>query len=227
MPLFAKNLSVILFSTFVFLLVGCTTTEKIDKAVAVSYANQPLTPKKKQADIITVMSPLIVNEETYSKTELTTKKSLSLLFYWDWKRYFTSSLNPKIAINNFTSAINVQARKNIEKLTGKTITFTINQIPAVFEYKERSQTVFAGLALTWSSINIIGKPHDLSISYNIQSDSAASKTGTITVAYPVESFRFKNFFSTFTNEIGSYLQVYDANIKLMGKQAFEKLAKEL
>src|SRR6188508_1645338 len=85
-------------------LFSCNNSKRIDKFIALEYNNEVPAVKKKTD--LGVSSSLATSTQTISVTNYKLEKLLPLLLYWRSTERYTIKLNPSIAVNNFSNALN-------------------------------------------------------------------------------------------------------------------------
>src|SRR3954453_22131755 len=96
-------------STLTAFLSSCLGPSKINKWVDNHYGESLNAPSKTKADYLAVTSPLVTADLKASQTKKQVKNFLPLLFYWQFDYVNTCTLNPKIPVNNFRSAVQAYA----------------------------------------------------------------------------------------------------------------------
>ncbi len=216
-------LTTLLFS---LALSGCLTAKKLDKFVAAQYENElPKPAKKKKADIeITSTVPPTV--QSISSTVHKTDKFLPLLFYWKYIHRQSCSLNPAIGVTNFTNAVNTVATKALtDKLHGRKLELTIEQIPSAFSLVAKENMIWLVYAVSWQKIYIEPEAKDLVVAYRVIGEGGG-KAGKITVRNG-EKNKGLRFFQSWKSATGEYLAEYNSNFTTMAKSFVSQLANEL
>jgi hypothetical protein len=206
---------------------SCLGPKKIDKWVSKKYGDS-IAISKKKSDFISVKSNQTFRINTPSITEKRTSNILPLLFYWQWDYKNTCTLNPQIAVNNFTSTVATYANKTLkEKLNGKRIEFTIENIPTVFALDDKAHLVWFIYAYGWDDFSIQPQKTDMVVSYKIfNTDNTEAKNGTIKIPDINKGFALR-MFQSLRNKTWEHLDQYNSNITLMSRQVIDQLIKEL
>lgn len=214
------------FISFIFY--SCITPKKIDSFIAEQYGNQLPKPARKKAADIEIVSGYNTNSNIISTTVKKTDKFLPLIVYWKYNHRFTSSLNPAIAVANFTNNINSVAGKELfQKLNGRNLELTVEQAPTTFSmvYKE-DVIVLLIYAISWSKAYIQPEQTDLVVSYKLKESGNVIKSGTITIKNKDLNQNWK-LFQRWKVAISDYLIQYNANAKAMTTSFIKQLSAEL
>lgn len=208
------------------LLTGCLTPAKFDIAVADNIALR--SPKKiKTNEYVSVTSPLLTGNDQVSES-IRTRKVLPLVVYWRFDEIFTCTLNPKIPIDNFTSAIFSAANKSLkEKLAGKKLELVVEKVPNVFSMRDRTHLVMVAMyPVHWSTVALLTENTDLTVAYKLLEGGVEAKQGRITIPYAKDK-NYLGFFQSWQKGVSEHLGQYETNIAAMSKSFIDALAKEL
>lgn len=208
----------------IFSLSGCFTAKNVDKLVAAQYNNElPKPAKKKKADI-EVVSTSSTNNAAISTTVHKTDKFLPLLVYWKYDHRQSCSLNPTIAVTNFSNAVNSAATKALtDKLNGKKLELAIEQAPAAFSIVLKENTILVG---TWAKVYIEPDFKDLVVSYKLIDGGNALKTGSITVKN-TDKNKGLRFFQSWRSATSEYVSIYNASFTTLAKSFVIQLSEVL
>ncbi len=206
---------------------GCLTPQRLDKFVAEHYNNELPKPNKKKKAEIEVTTSNAASNAPISTTVHKTDKFLPLLVYWKYDHRQNCSLNPSIAVTNFTNSINTLATKGLtEKLNGGKLELTVEQAPAAFSIVLKENLVWLIYGFSWSKIYIEPDTKDLVVSYKLLGSNAEMKTGKITVKN-TDKNRNLRFFQSWKSATSEYLSEYNSNYTSMTKAFVTELTKEL
>lgn len=209
------------------LFTGCLTSRKVDKQVAKQYSGLQQPAKKKQSDFITITSPLLTDDQRISTTETRTSDLLPLLIYWQWDYKNTCTLNPQIPVNNLAATVVRLANKGLkDKLDGRKIELSVNQVPNKFAIDDKAHLIFVGYAFGWDNVSIKAESMDMIVAYTVTKDNAIVKKGTIDIPYGNDKKKL-GMFKSWKKATSEYLDQYDANIIAMSKEVVDELVKEL
>jgi len=210
------------------ILTSCLGPKKIDKWVAKQYEGSFPTKPQKKSDIITVKSNLSFAGDHISATEKNTGHLLPLLFYWQWDHKNTCTLNPQIAVNNFTKTVLTYANKGLkQKLQGQRIELAIDKVPNTFAIDDKGHIIWLIYAFEWHVVSVQPENKDMVVSYRVFStDNTEIKKGVITVADTNKKL-FLKMYQSLKKRTWQYLDQYDASITSMSKQVIDKLVTEL
>lgn len=217
----------ICFACLVIMLSGCLTAKKLDNFVAAQYGHElPKLSKKKKAEIeVTSLSP--TGNSYISTTIHKTDKFLPLLVYWKYDHRQRCSLNPAIALVNFSNAINSLVSKELmEKANGRKLELTVEQVPSTFSLVAKENMIWLIYAFSWSKIYVEPDFKDLVVSYKLAGSGLEEKTGKITVKNSEKSKDFR-FFQSWKSATSEYLARYNSNFTSMTKIFVNQLASEL
>ena len=221
------NFFVFGFACLAVMLSGCLTAKKLDKFVAAQYGNElPKLSKKRKAEIeVTGLSP--AGNAYISTTVHKTDKFLPLIVYWKYDHRQRCSLNPAIALVNFSNAINSSASKELmEKVNGRKLELTVEQAPSTFSLVAKENMIWLIYAFSWSKIYVEPDVKDLVVSYKLAGSGQEEKTGKITIKNAEKSKDFR-FFQSWKSATSEYLAGYNSNFTSMTKIFVTRLAGEL
>lgn len=214
---------------FIFLVIaicpGCHTAKKMDVYVAEQYNNQLPGPDRKKNAAISVSSAIPFSpEKAISVTKTKTSKVVPLIVYWSYDYRHTCSLNPAIAVGNFTSVIHQQTAKMVQKLNGRQLELTVEQVPNAFALADKGWIIL--IAIHWDKLFVDPDGKDLIVSYKIKEGETGVKEGRITVNND-EKAHGRRFAQSWKSSISEYLQQYNADVSAMSKSFVNKLLLEL
>ena len=220
--------SLIFLSFAVILFSGCLTGRKMDKYLALQYNNELPKPAKKKNTDITVTSNITFPGSDISNSTNKTSKMLPLLLYWQWEYRVSSTLNPAIGIIRFTNAINSSANRALNnKLQGRKLELTVEQIPASFALVDKSHLIFLVLyAINWEKVYREPETKDLVVSYKLVQTDNTVKTGKISIKNNAKINGLR-FFQSWKSATREELADYDANVNKMSRDFVDRLIEEL
>lgn len=200
----------------------------MDRFVAAQYNNElPKEDKKKKNADISVVSGIAGNTNGVSSTVQKTSKVLPLIVYWQYDYRHTCTLNPAIAVTNFSNAINSLANKGLsQKLSGQKLELTVEQAPNAFALVDKSHMIWLVYAFSWDKIYMEPDTKDLVVSYKILQNTNAIKSGKISVKNNMQN-KDKRFFQSWKSATSEHLADYNANLTTMTKTFVSKLMDEL
>jgi len=209
------------------ILFSCVTPQKVNRLVAKEYNNTlPKQDRKKNTGII-ITSPLLPGSDVISATEKKTSHMLPLLFYWQWDYINTCSLNPAIAINNFSTTLYTQTNRGLnKKLNGEKLELTVEQIPNVFAFVDKAHMIWVVYAFGWDKIFVQPDAKDLIVSYKVSQNGNEIKSGKISIKN-TEQNKGVRFFQSWKSAISEYLALYNQDVTNMSKAFVTKLIEEL
>lgn len=222
-----KGFAFIFPACTLLMLSSCLTSKKLDRFVAARYNNElPKLSKKKKAEIeITSLVP--AGNSEISTTVHKTDRFLPLIVYWKYNHRQSCSLNPTIAVTNFSNAVNSLATKTlIEKLNGRKLELTVEQAPSAFSLVVKENIIWLIYAFGWSKIYIEPDKKDLIVAYKLAGSDGGAKTGTIIVKTTDRNIGLR-FFQSWKSATSEYLSEYDANFTSMTKTFVSQLTNEL
>lgn len=220
--------------TFIFVLFvtvlslsGCLTSQKMDKFVAEQYGNQlPKAGKKKHENII-VSSSVVASTNDISNTQQKTSKVLPLIVYWQYDYRHTCTLNPAIAVANFSNTLNSLYDKGLgQKLGGGQLELKVEQIPSSFALVDKGHIIWLIYAISWDRIYMEADPKDLVVSYKFTGGNGAAKTGQIAVKNTTQNKGLR-FFQSWKSATSEHIAEYNANVTALTKNFVNKLLEEL
>jgi hypothetical protein len=211
-------------------LTSCLGPHKINKWVARHYQDEaPTEPAKRKNEQITVTSKLPSMGQALSETEKNTSHFLPLVFYWQYDYKNTCTLNPEMAIKNFTATVTTYAGRGLkQKLNGGYLELTVEQIPRVFAVDDKGHLVWVIIyAFGWDILTVQPGLNDLVVSYRLLDGSNQElKKGTINIADNDKGLSLK-MFQSLRKMTWKYLSQYDDNLTAMSKKFVDKLVSEL
>lgn len=210
-----------------FFFSSCLTSKKMDRFVSEQYNNQiPKLDKKKTPEII-VTSTIPSVSTDISNTVQKTSKVLPLIIYWQFDYRHTSTLNPAIAINNFTNTITTMASKGLsQKLNGKKLQLTVEQVPNAFALVDKAHIIWIIYAFSWDKIYMEPEFKDLVVSYQLLENDNTVKTGKISIKSNAQN-KGVRYFQSWKSATSEYIAEYNASITNMAKSFITKLIEEL
>lgn len=208
------------------LLSSCLTSAKLDKFVASQYNNElPKPSKKKKADI-EVTSQLNSDNSQISTTTHKTDKFLPLLVYWKYNHRQSCILNSSIAVTNFSNAVNNMATKTlIDKLNGRKLELTVEQVPAAFSVVLKENMIWLIYAFAWEKVYIEPDKKDLIVTYKLIGGEG-DKIGKVTVKNTEKNVGLR-YFQSWKSATSEYLSEYNARFTTMTKNFVTQLTSEL
>lgn len=206
---------------------SCLTLKKLDAFVAEQYGNQVPKLNKKNAANLTVSSTLPKTGDAISVSRNKTSNFLPLILYWHYEFRRVCALNPDIAANTFTNALNNASSKTLQqKLQGKTLELTVEQAPVGFSFTEKTNIIFVVYVISWSRLSVEPDFKDLVVSYKLTNADGTSKTGTIQVKNPMRDKGLR-LFQSWKSAVSEYITEYNYTINNMAKSFAGELMKEL
>jgi hypothetical protein len=149
-----------------------------------------------------------------------------LIVYWHYDYRNTCTLNPRIAVNRFTSAVSTYGGSRLKgKINGGHLELAVEQLPNVFLLDDKGWLVFPGFGA--ETLSIQPTVVDMIVSYRLfDRNNTEVKTGTVSIGDPDKAVGLKMFHSL-KKMTWEYLDRYDENITAMSKRFVDKLAAEL
>jgi hypothetical protein len=216
-------------AALVFGLTGCLGPQKINKWVAQHYEEEPLAAPLKKNQPIVISSALPETGVKLSETITDVSKVLPLIFYWQYDYRCTSTLNPQLAVDNFSSTVFTRYGHGLkEKVGGNRLELRIEQMPQSFVIDDKGHIIWLIFSTAgWDKIAVEPGLKDMVISYRLLgAKNEALKKGSITVA---DSRKVKGLamFKSLRKLTKQKLSEYDANIAAMTRKFLDKLEEEL
>lgn len=222
----AKGSFLVYFACISLLLSGFLTAKNLDKFVASQYNNELPKPGKKKKTEIEVISSIPADSVQISKTVHKTDKFLPLLVYWKYDHQQSCSLNPAIAVTNFSNALNAAATKGlIDKLNGGRLELTVEQAPSAFSVVAKENMIWVIYAFSWAKVYIQPDMKDLIVAYKV-TGTEGDKAGRITVKNTDKNKGFR-FFQSWKSATSEYLSDYNSSFTGMTKTFVSQLTNEL
>jgi hypothetical protein len=221
------RLLILAFAISLFALSGCLTSAKLDKYVAGQYNNELPKPSKKKRTDIDVTAATPAAGSSISTSVRKTDKFLPLLVYWKFDQRQSCSLNPAIAVTNFTNGINAAATKSLtDKLQGRKLELTVQQVPSVFSIVTKENTIWLLYTFSWSRVYIEPDVKDLVVAYRLLEADKEVKAGSVTVKNTEKNKNFR-YFQSWKSATSEYLTEYNATVAAMAKSVVTQLTQEL
>ena len=220
-----KKNNTAIFLIIVFIIAGCINEKVMNKYVVNKYGTT-VTAKKIKSDYISITSPLLNDNPMPSESLKKTKKVVPLLLYIRVYYQTFCTLNSKIPINQFGSALATYANSKSlkQKLNGRKLEVSIDKVPLTFSFNDDYQFL---LLVSWERIYLMPQSQEMVLSYKVSNDSGEEvKKGTISIPDP-NNIKGTRYFQSVRSATREYLQQYDENIKIMAKYTVDELMKEL
>jgi hypothetical protein len=221
-PLKPTQLACLVLVVFIFQ--SCLTPAKMDAYVGKQFNNQLPKPGKKTDTSILVTSSLYSDPNVISVTEKKSRNVLPLVLYWSYDYRHTCTLNSAIGASYFQKAIYQQANKLKQKLNGRHVELSIDQIPSSFAIVDKG--TFVLVIIHWHKLYVEPDPKDLSVSYRILQNGAEVKSGKISVSN-IERNRGIRFAQSWKSSSSEFLTQYSLDVPEMAKTVVNKLMQEL
>jgi hypothetical protein len=203
---------------------SCLTPAKMDAYVGSQFNNELPRPPKKTDSSIVVTSSLHSDPKVISVTEKKNKNVLPLVLYWTYDYRHTCTLNTAIGTSYFQKAIYQQANKLRQKLNGRQLELSIDQIPNSFAIVDKGTLLL--IIIHWHKLYVEPDAKDLSVSYRILQNGAELKAGKITVTN-IEKNRGIRFAQSWKSSSSEFLTRYSLDVPEMAKTVVNKLMQEL
>lgn len=200
---------------------SCLSSQKMDAHVAQYYGNRLPKPNKMKQDV--VVNSAYPSEDDISTTVKKTTNILPLVIVWKYDYRHTCTLNPSIAVSGFSNVVNNMSARLAQKLNGRRLELTVEQVPNAFALVDRGMIV---LLVHWDRIYIEPDTKDMIVSYKVLQNDTVEKTGKINIKSP-EHNRNIRFAQSWRSSATEYLTGYQATIAAMGKSFVTKLLEEL
>ena len=151
------------------------------------------------------------------------------IIFWQWEKSIATTLAEKHQANKVQTymARYADSLRLGDKLKGNKLQISIESAPANFTYTNKGYFMYLFIAYVTAVQETI-KPEfsDLKLSYNlVDSSNAVLKKGEITILDT--SMPVKNVWKSTKKFTWKYLDEYETNVRLMSKQAIDKLSKEI
>ncbi|HVU95321.1 MAG TPA: hypothetical protein VHE34_08860 [Puia sp.] len=208
---------------------SCLGPHKVNKWVAQHYSEEPPLSQRKKTESIVVSSALPETGVNLSQTRKNTSHLLPLLFYWQFDYRNTCTLNPQIAIDNFTSTLLAYASHGLkQKLNGNRLELTVEQIPQVFVVDDKGHIIWVIVTMVgWERLSVQPEQKDMVIGYRLLgANNEELKKGSITIADQEKTLTL-GMFKSLRNLTKQHLSEYDANISAMTRHFVDRLITEL
>jgi hypothetical protein len=219
-----KKQHLLLLAAIAFTFSGCLGPAMINKWVSNHYNESYNTPAKIKADYLTITSNLVTADLKASTTKKQVKNFLPLVFYWQYDYMNTCTLNPKIPVNTFRSTVQSYANSKglKQKLNGRKIEISIDQIPNVFVLNDRGHIIWVVYVFGWDVLTFRPQNAELVVSYKITNENGAVQNGIVTVPNSDKILHLR-FLQSLKKATGQYLDQYNESIKAMSKVAVDKI----
>jgi hypothetical protein len=224
-----KKQHLLVLVTFAAFLSGCLGPAKINKWVDKHCGETLNASTKTKGDYLSITSPLVTSDVKASTTKKQVKNFLPLLFYWQYDYMNTCTLNPKIPVNTFRSAVQsyVNSKGIKQKLNGQKLELTVEKLPNVFVLNDRGHIVYAVIyAFGWDDITFRPDNQELVVTYRVLNGTTETQKGTVTVPNS-DKLRRLRLFQSLRKATYQYLDQYNESIKAMSKVAVDKIVADV
>lgn len=137
-------------------------------------------------------------------------------FYWQMDYTNTRILNPAIAINEFTNAINTYARRKLRnQLNGRELQLTIEKAPHGFAIDDMTHMIWLIYAFGWERMTLEPQTQDLVVSYRLLDTDTLIKQGELTLENK-ETARHLGYFESWKKATGAYIAGYNHDVAKNG-----------
>jgi hypothetical protein len=113
-----------------------------------------------------------------------------------------------------------------DKLNGRKLELTMEQVPAAFSIVSKEQMVWVVYAYSWAKVYVEPDFKDLVVSYKVMDADKALKTGQIIVKNTDKNKNIR-FFQSWKSATSEYLAAYNVNLTNMAKSFLTQLTQEL
>lgn len=215
-------------ATVVLVFSSCLGPSMINKWVNQQYGNSVSSSTKKKDAAITVNTNLGFSDDKLSHTEKKTSKLLPLIVYWQYDYVNTCTLNPKIPVAAFTSAVNSYSHNNTlkQKLNGNQLELTVEKIPGSFVIDDKGHIIWIIYAISWERISIKNLDRELTVSYRVLNGTTEIKKGTVSVTGSEKEVPL-GMFQSLKRKTKEFMTANDNNTKALAKLAMDKIVSEL
>ena len=162
---------------------GCIGEKKMNRYVTSRYGDN-VDLKKIKSDYITITSTLNTESSIPSTATKKTIKSLPLILYIRFYYQTSCTLNPRIPINQFSSAFSsyANAKKLNGKLNGGKLEISIDKVPLSFSFNDDYQFL---ILVQWEKIYWLPQSQEMTLSYKItDSNGMETKKGILNIPDP-------------------------------------------
>jgi len=208
---------------------SCLGPHKVSKWVAQHYSEEPPLSQRKKTESIVVSSALPEMGVKLSQTQKNTRDLLPLLFYWQFDYRNTCTLNPQIAIDNFTSTLLAYASHGLkQKLNGNRLELTVEQIPQVFVVDDKGHIIWVIVTMVgWERLSVQPEQKDMIIGDRLLgANNEELKKGSITIADEEKTLTL-GMFNSLRNLTKHHPRKYDANTSAMPRHFADLLITKL
>lgn len=219
-----RNRNIIYFSLFFIYLIaatGCISEKKMNRYVSSRYGDN-IELKKIKSDYITITSPLETGSGVPSQSTKKTKKALPFILYMRFYYQTSCTLNSRIPINQFSTALALYAnsKKLKEKLNGGKLELSIDKLPLSFSFNDDYQFL---ILVQWEKIYLLPQSQEMTINYKVtDSNGAETKKGILTIP-DLNKIKGTRYFQSVRSATSEYLTQYDENLKAMARYAVDQL----
>jgi hypothetical protein len=226
-----RNMNLIRTTLLVFsviiLMTSCLGPKKIDRWVAEKYVEPPV-PIKKKHDQIVILSSLPSFGSKFSTTEKKTSNMLPLIVYWQFDYKNTTTLNPQIPVNIFTTTVLSYSGHGLQqKLNGQRIELTVEKIPTKFAIDDKGHLIFLIFAYAWDDLTVLPEERNFVVSYKVfDINNQQMKNGEVTITGSDKAIDV-HMFQSLKKKTWAFLDQYDTGIAVMSKHIIDKLITEL
>ena len=206
---------------------GCIGTKRYNRYLSEGYKKSADSLQSTNPDIIFRQNPSIIDTVSVA----TNKKSqfVPAIIFWQWEKSVSATLAEKHQANKIQSymARYADSLQLGDKLNGNKLQISIESAPANFTYTNKGYFMYLFIAYVTAQQETI-KPEfsDIKLSYTlVDNNNAVVKKGEITVLDT--NVPARNVWKSTKKFTWKYLDEYERNVRLMSKQAIDKLSKEI
>jgi hypothetical protein len=207
---------------------ACVTPQKMNKHVSRHYGEMPAIKMPAQTLPIAVETKLT---DGSSNMEMSTgkrywKKFLPLIVYNKEHMVVETNLNYKIPVNQFTNSLYQYARtqKVTDKLAGKNLTVTIDQLPRTFSFNNKTTNIL--LLFNITKVYLEPNQEDVKVTYALHEGGKMVKIGMVQVQDPNKAYGIQ-YFQSLKAATDDYLNAYDNFYKNLGRTVLDRIMAEL
>ena len=221
-----KQTVLIAIALFILLssLTSCHIAQKMDAHIASQFNNKVPKPDTRADSAIIVKSSVPSDPNELSHT-VKTWKHLFLLVYWKYDYRHTCTLNPAIGVSYLSKGIYQQSNQLKQKLNGKQLELTIEQIPGSFALVDKGHVVL--LIVQWDKYYVEPDTKEIIVSYKLLQNGVATRSGKITVDNIQRKKPWNIIFQSWKKATSAFLGRYDADLTEMSRTIVNNLLEVL
>lgn len=206
---------------------SCVGTKRFSKFIYKKYDTHTVESGDRRNSYITISTTNLPTQDSLANVKKIKSLFIPAIFYWQWEGTISCELAPRFQAGKFATNMLLYADSAglQEKLNGQRLEISIDSLPHSFMYTNKGFTLFFIVGYIMGAVEAI-YPQDknLKISYKLIRDTTQIKIGSFVLARKLKTM--ENIWSTTKKFTWKYLDRNEIMIKILSKEAIEKLITE-